>query len=45
MVKRLSFALSVRSALNPPVVYVLDVIPQWLVCLVLGSFIVWKALK
>ena len=33
------------KALHPPVVYVLDTIAQWLVCLVLGTFIVWKALK
>ena len=33
------------KALHPPVVYVLDTIAQWLVCLGLGSFIVWKALK
>ena len=33
------------KALHPPVVYVLDTIAQWLVCLVLGTFIVLKALK
>jgi hypothetical protein len=31
--------------MHPPVVYVLDIIPQWLVCVALGGLIVWKALK
>jgi hypothetical protein len=33
------------KGLQPPVVFVLDTIPQWLVCVVLGGLIVWKALK
>jgi hypothetical protein len=33
------------KVIHPPVVYVLDIIPQWLVCVALGGLIVWKALK
>ena len=31
--------------LHPPIVYVLDTVPQWLVCLVTGALIVWRVLK